>query len=319
MMNNNLSLIESVLVDAATISRPSGALQTQTNQSANRTSEMLGLGQRYGRTPAFLAGGIDDTNDPIYEESLSLTSLSVSDFLFQDPPPRDECPICLSQIPVAFDLGGRKVVYQPCCGKMICGGCMLTTAQEMEEGTLKKECPLCRTPTPSTSEEAIERLNKRIEMGDAMAIARMGFEYKTGGLGILPVDDHKALELWHHAGHLGCQYALFNLAMAYMEGRRSIREGFRYYVIAAVKGHEAARLFLGVYEECSGNIDRAMKHYMIAASAGEDNSVKAIGEGYKKGFVTKDDYENTLRAYQRSQDEMVSRTKARARGTGYLL
>ena len=57
---------------------------------------------------------------------------------------------------------------------------------------------------------------------------------------------------------------------------------------------------------------RAMKHFMIAARSGYDESLKKVGEGYKAGHVTKDDYTKSLRAYQCSLDEMKSegRTKA---------
>jgi len=37
---------------------------------------------------------------------------------------------------------------------------------------------------------------------------------------------------------------------------------------AAMAGHEAARCSLGVMEFNSGNMERAMKHWTIAASAG---------------------------------------------------
>ena len=65
----------------------------------------------------------------------------------------------------------------------------------------------------------------------------------------------------------------------------------------------------------SGNDDRAMKHYMISASAGDDDSLKAVQDGYRNGLVTKDNFEVTLRAHKKSQDEMKSewRDKAKAK------
>ena len=61
-----------------------------------------------------------------------------------------------------------------------------------------------------------------------------------------------------------------------------------------------------------------MKHFMIAARAGFDDSLKAVGLGYKRGDVSKDEYAQTLRAYKDSQDEMKSeqRTKAAAEHNG---
>lgn len=61
-----------------------------------------------------------------------------------------------------------------------------------------------------------------------------------------------------------------------------------------------------------GRMNLAMKHFMMAARSGADNSLKQIGLGYKAGHVTKDDYASTLRAHKASQDEMKSEQRARA-------
>jgi len=55
-----------------------------------------------------------------------------------------------------------------------------------------------------------------------------------------------------------------------------------------------------------------MKHWMIAARSGHDKSLKKVGEGYKDGHVTKDDYTKTLSTYQLSVNAMksVQRTEA---------
>ena len=59
----------------------------------------------------------------------------------------------------------------------------------------------------------------------------------------------------------------------------------------------------------AGDHNRAYKHYMIAASAGSKPSLDDIKEGYIAGYVTKDEYANTLRAYQKSVDEMKSEAR----------
>ena len=53
-------------------------------------------------------------------------------------------------------------------------------------------------------------------------------------------------------------------------------------------------------------MDLAQKHWMIAARSGYELSLQKVGEGYKDGFVTKEEYASTLRAYRTSQDEMKS-------------
>ena len=47
--------------------------------------------------------------------------------LFKQPPPREECPICM--LPLPLDDG--ETDYQACCGKVICCGCMHAVEQEI--------------------------------------------------------------------------------------------------------------------------------------------------------------------------------------------
>ena len=48
--------------------------------------------------------------------------------------------------------------------------------------------------------------------------------------------------------------------------------------LAATGGHEIARHNLGMMEKMTGNKEREMKHYMIAASAGFEMSLKEVGK-----------------------------------------
>ena len=61
-----------------------------------------------------------------------------------------------------------------------------------------------------------------------------------------------------------------------------------------------------------GNYHRTKKHLTIAAMAVDDNSLDNIKQGYMSGHVTKEDYANTLRGYQQSQDEMKSDAREKA-------
>ena len=49
--------------------------------------------------------------------------------------------------------------------------------------------------------------------------------------------------------------------------------------------------------------------YLIA---GDDDSLKAVQDGYRNGLVTKDNFEVTLRAHKKSQDEMKSEWRDKA-------
>ena len=85
-----------------------------------------------------------------------------------------------------------------------------------------------------------------------------------------------------------------------------------YYELAAMNGHVKARHNLGIVEGTAGNYRRAMKHFILAAKAGFKKSLDCVKQGYMKGDVTKDEYANTLRAYQQQHDEMKSDDRDRA-------
>ena len=55
-----------------------------------------------------------------------------------------------------------------------------------------------------------------------------------------------------------------------------------------------------------------MKHFQIAARAGYQPSLDLVKEGYMRGHITKEEYANTLREYQTSQDEMKSKARDKA-------
>ena len=122
--------------------------------------------------------------------------------LFNQPPPKEDCPICM--IPLPTLVSGRK--YKSCCGKMICSGCI--HAVEKRDGV--GLCPFCRTPTPTSDKEMIEQYKKRMELGDAQAIYNLGCWYYNGRYG-LPQDHAKALELWHRAAELGSAKSYYNI------------------------------------------------------------------------------------------------------------
>ena len=86
-----------------------------------------------------------------------------------------------------------------------------------------------------------------------------------------------------------------------------------YYELGAMKGCVKARNNLACTESRAGNNHQAMKHFVILACAGCEESLDADKKGFMKGYVTKDQYANTLRTYQKSQDEMKINTRDKAR------
>ena len=87
-----------------------------------------------------------------------------------------------------------------------------------------------------------------------------------------------------------------------------------YYEVAAMGGNAIARHNLGNMESERGNVDRAIKHYMIAVRDGDNDSLKEIQDLYSDGHATKDDYIEALRLYQEYLGEIksVQRDKAAA-------
>ena len=55
-----------------------------------------------------------------------------------------------------------------------------------------------------------------------------------------------------------------------------------------------------------------MKHFILSARAGKKDSLDKVKTGFMHGIVTKDEYANTLRAYQKIQDDMKSDDRDKA-------
>jgi TPR repeat protein len=226
--------------------------------------------------------------------------------LFKQPTPMEDCPICMLPLPLLHT--GSK--YRACCGKIICSGCF--HAVEKRGGGVGL-CPFCRTPTP-TSEEMIEQMKKRMEISDVEAIYNLGCYYGNGLHG-LPQDRAKALELWHRAAKLGNATSYYSIGAAYYEGNgveRDETKAKHYMELAAMGGVVAARYNLGLHEWRTGNIDRALKHFMIAVGMGQSNSLEKIKQMFMDGDAMKDDYAKALRAYQSNLIEIKSAQRDQA-------
>ena len=79
-----------------------------------------------------------------------------------------------------------------------------------------------------------------------------------------------------------------------------------YYELAAMGGNASSRYNIGSSEYRVGNIERALKHQMIAVGSGYSVSLSAIQRMYKDREATKDDYAKALRAYQAYLGEIKS-------------
>ncbi|KAL7539014.1 hypothetical protein ACHAWF_006269 [Thalassiosira exigua] len=224
--------------------------------------------------------------------------------LFAEPPPREECPICFLMLP----LNVTETMYYPCCGKVVCMGCCLAAGQEGHE-----KCPFCREWN-SGKIGVLEKLKARADKGDAMAIFKLGLHYMDGDFG-LQRDSQRAFELRLQAGKLGCADGYNTIAFSYFNGdvvEQDTNKAGHYWELAAMGGHAKSRYILGVEEMEAGNYERAIRHWMIAAGSGEDDSLGSIRNCYSDKLVTKDIFEKALRAHQKSTNEMKSDQRDKA-------
>ena len=227
--------------------------------------------------------------------------------LFKQPPQKEEdCPICFLRLPY-LETGKR---YQACCGKVICSGCIHAPVYD-NQGNARdnKICPFCRIPTAEVDDEdLIEGVQKRVDAGDAEAMFHLGIFYSHGMYG-LSRDYAKALEHWHRAADLGYAPAYNNIGYAYEHGHGvevDKKKGVYYYELAAMRGNPMARYNLGAVEATAGNIERAIRHYMISVADGHNGSLNQIKELYSNGHATKDEYTKALQTYQKYLGEVKS-------------
>eukprot|EP00986_Skeletonema_menzelii_P017093 scaffold17420_cov68-Skeletonema_menzelii.AAC.1 len=153
-----------------------------------------------------------------------------------------DCPICC--LPLPLDI--KKSFLHSCCSKLICDGCNYANQKrEFVEGKLQHSCPFCRKASPNTDEEANERLTKRIEANDPVAMCFMGTErYEEGNY-------NAAFEYWTKAAALGDVLAHFQLSTLYHTGKgveKDEKKQLHHAEEAAIGGDPMARHNLGCLE-----------------------------------------------------------------------
>jgi len=182
----------------------------------------------------------------------------------------------------------------------------------------KDLCPFCRTPPPNSDEDHIKRIKKLMDSENGEAFNQLAGLHSHGEFGVTQ-DYQKATELWLKGGELGCAEAYYNLGIVYRRGEGveiDDKKAKHYYELAAMMGHVFARHNLGCSEGQAGNYHRAMKHMMIAARAGDKESLFNVKVGFRKEYITEDEYTNTLHAYQKRQNEMKSDDRDKAMESG---
>jgi tetratricopeptide (TPR) repeat protein len=148
---------------------------------------------------------------------------------------------------------------------------------------------------------------KRVEGNDVSAICLLASHYHHGRAGFQQ-NHAKAIELFTKSADLGSSMAHFNLAYI-LEGGGDLKKAKFHYGAAAMLGHEGARYNLGSLEAKYGNIDQAVKHWNIAASAGIFFAMHQLITGYGFGRISRESIDSTLIAYNSSCAEMRSEAR----------
>jgi tetratricopeptide (TPR) repeat protein len=238
----------------------------------------------------------------LHEEECKQRKAEIRDKeLFEQPDESHlgECPICF--LPLPIDPG--KSSFYTCCCKIVCNGC--SYADYINSG--KNNCPFCREPTVDTQEEHhkehIKRVMERVKVNDTNALRRMGRIHFDEG------DYHRAIEYSTKAAESGDARAHYLLGYMYYYGEgveKDEEKVIHHWEKAAIGGSPEARQMLACYEGKNGNIERAVKHFIIAAKLGYEESMKSLWVEFKDGNITKDDLEDTLRSHKAAIDATKS-------------
>ena len=212
-----------------------------------------------------------------------------------------DCPIC--SVPMPLD-PKRYITYE-CCSKVVCMGCVLANGFREKKAAKCLSCPFCRSDAGKfgSKKERDKLRMKRVKANDPVAIFEEGIQqYKKG-------DYHSAFEYYTKAADLGNAEAHFELAHLYHDGKgveKDEGKEIHHFEEAAILCHPHARVLLGIVEYSNNNLDRAVKHWLISATQGYDAAIKMLMDGFKEGYVEKEDLAAALRAQKAALDETKS-------------
>ncbi len=123
---------------------------------------------------------------------------------------------------------------------------------------------------------------KRVEANDSVALVHVGKTFAFKG-----EYAEMAFRYWSKAADLGSGSAHQNLSVLYREGKHvaaNERRAIYYLEEAAIAGQPDSRFNLGLLEWDEGCKERAVKHFIIAANLGDDESVQMLKHGYANGL-----------------------------------
>eukprot|EP00984_Skeletonema_dohrnii_P018511 scaffold8668_cov89-Skeletonema_dohrnii-CCMP3373.AAC.7 len=212
-----------------------------------------------------------------------------------------DCPICF--LPLPLDKMRSSLYLYSCCSTTICNGCAYANQKRERAEKLQPACPFCRNIIRETDEEINKNEMKRAATNDPVAMSSMGTRrYEEG-------DYVGAFEYIVKAAELGDAMSHYKLSHLYREGLGVEKDDkMRLYHLekAAIAGNPDARENLACHEGRNERFDRAVKHFIIAANLGHDDSIRKLKGCYAGGLVSKEDFAAALREHQAAVDATKS-------------
>jgi TPR repeat protein len=188
------------------------------------------------------------------------------------------CPICLEEWDV-----NTQGVFRVCCCRKVCRSCK----DKIGFGA----CPLCRLPCAETNAENLVRLRRHVENEVPEAITHLGDAYRRGSYGLVK-SDKKAAKIYRRVVELGNVVAMVRLGFLYETGsgvKLDKKKAERLYRAAADRGDAIAQSNLGFLLYSEERFEEAVRYYALAADQGLTPGEFNFGCGYRDGLGTEVD------------------------------
>ncbi len=224
-----------------------------------------------------------------------------------------DCPICC----VPFSIELTKGMLYPCCMKTVCIGCdyanIFTNLNNRDRADVSRvvkkmqntACPFCRQPRSAKEKDFKKNVMKRMKKNDPEAFREMGtLRFQEGDCSGAVEYYRKAIELGDVDSHVrlvGCMYVEEENGV-----ERDEEKEIYHWEEASIAGHPHGRYMLAFHEIRNKRLGRALKHYIIAANLGHDDSLQQLKMFYSLGMLKKEDFAAALRAHQAAVDATKS-------------
>ena len=248
--------------------------------------------------------------------------------------PHDECVLYCYPHPVKE----KESTYKPCCGELICRGCIIaqhrtliigTNVKKPMKGSKEEElefmtilaseqvivCPFCRAKEPSNPKEHLKMLWERIdEYKDPKAMVLLGDGYLKGVHG-LSKNLKKSEKSYQQAYDLGDHTAAYAMANLYTEEIPDQARMIKYLEEGVKRNNASCMNNLAVRASEFGNHEKSKRLYMMAARSGDEMAMNNLMKKYRTpgSVVSKDDLATTLRAHKAVHDAEKSEPREYAK------